>query len=103
MNRIKRNDTVMVRTGKDKGKTGKVIKIFPEKESALVQGINFVTKHLRKTREDMPWGRVQKESPLHLSNLMLYCARCSKRTRIGIRALEDGTKSRFCKRCNEVI
>lgn len=103
MNRIRRNDTVIAITGKDKGKTGKVIKVYLEKERALVQGLNFVTRHLRKVREDKPWGRIQKESAIHLSDLMLYCPKCSKRTRIGINVLEDGTRSRFCKRCNEVI
>lgn len=103
MARIKKNDTVMVLAGKDKGKSGKVLKILVGKDRAVVEGVNFVKKHIRRTREEQQGGIIQKESPIRLSNLALYCKGCNRATRIGITNLSDGTKARFCKKCNEVI
>ena len=103
MAKIKRNDTVKILTGKDRGKTGKVIAVFPEKERALVQGLNLVKKHTRKTKEDQQGGIIQKESPVHLSNLILVCQKCGKATRVGFSILSDGTKVRICRRCKELI
>jgi large subunit ribosomal protein L24 len=103
MNKIKKNDTVYVLTGRDKGKTGKVFMVFPDRRRALVEGINYVKKHARKTSKDQQGGIVQKESSIDLSNLALFCKTCSKPSRFGINVLADGTKSRYCKRCKEVI
>jgi len=103
MSRMRRGDTVMVITGKDKGKTGKVLKVFPEKNKAIVEGVNFAKKHMRRTKEDQQGGIIQKESLINLSNLILFCKGCSRPTRIGINVLSDGTKSRYCKKCNEVV
>ena len=101
--RIKRNDIVKVLAGKDKGKSGKVLKILPRKNKAIVEGINFFKKHARKTQENPKGGLVQKESPISVSNLAIICTRCNKAARIGYSRLTDGTKSRICKKCNETI
>jgi len=103
MARIKKNDTVKILSGKDRGKTGKILFIWPDKNRALIQGRNLVKKHQRKTKEDQQGGVIQKESPIDVSNLMLVCQKCSKSTRVGFSALSDGTKVRLCKKCKELI
>lgn len=103
MNKIKKNDMVYVLAGRDRGKTGKVFRVMPKKDRALVEGINYVKKHARKTKADQQGGIVQKESAIHLSNISLYCKTCSKPARVGINILNDGTRSRYCKRCKEVV
>ena len=103
MNKIKKNDIVYVLSGRDRGKTGKVFRVFPEKNRALVEGINYVKKHARKTKNDQQGGIVQKESAIQISNLALHCKTCNKPARIGISVLADGSRSRFCKKCKEVI
>lgn len=103
MNKIKKNDTVYVLSGRDAGKTGRVFRVFPKKERALVEGINYVKKHARKTQTNQQGGVMQKESPIHISNLALLCKTCNKFAHVGINVLADGTKSRYCKRCKEAI
>ncbi|MFA4992179.1 MAG: 50S ribosomal protein L24 [Candidatus Omnitrophota bacterium] len=103
MARIKKNDMVKLLTGKDRGKTGKVLTVFPDKSRALVQGLQMVKKHARRTRDDQQGGIVQKESSVHISNLMVVCQKCSKPTRVGFSNLSDGTKVRICKKCKEII
>jgi large subunit ribosomal protein L24 len=103
MNKIKKNDVVYVLAGRDKGKTGKVFRVMPKSDKALVEGVNYVKKHARKTKADQQGGIVQKESPIHLSNIAVYCKTCSKPARVGTNVLTDGTKSRYCKRCKEVV
>lgn len=103
MNKIKKNDVVYVLAGRDRGKSGKVFKVFPKKDRALVVGINYIKKHVRKTKSDQQGGLVQKESPIHISNIGLFCKTCNKPARIGISELADGTRSRYCKRCKEVV
>jgi large subunit ribosomal protein L24 len=101
--KIKRNDIVKVMAGKDKGKTGKVLRILPLKNKALVEGVNYLKKHARKTQDNPQGGIVQKESPINISNLALICTRCSKPSRIGISVLPDKTKARVCSSCKETI
>ncbi|MDD5428611.1 MAG: 50S ribosomal protein L24 [Candidatus Omnitrophica bacterium] len=103
MNKIKKNDIVYVLSGKDKGKTGKVFRVNAKDGKALVEGINYVKKHMRKTKQDQQGGIVQKESPIRLENIAPLCKTCNKPARLGIHALADGTKSRYCKRCKEVL
>ncbi len=103
MNKIKKNDIVYVLSGKDKGKTGKVFMVNAKNGKAFVEGINYVKKHMKKTKQDQQGGIVQKESPIQLSNITALCKTCNKPANIGIHALADGTKSRFCKRCKEVL
>ena len=101
--KIKRNDIVKVIAGKDKGKTGKVLKILPVKSKAIVEGVNLLKKHSKKTQENPKGGLIAKESGISVSNLAVICARCNKPTRIGFSKLSDGTKARVCKKCNETI
>ena len=103
MRKIKKNDTVYVLAGKDRGKSGRVFKVYPGDGRALVAGINYVKKHARKSQDNPQGGIIQKENPIHVSNLALFCKTCSKPARVGMSALADGTKTRFCKRCKEVI
>ncbi len=104
MAHIKRNDTVKIIGGKDKGKTGKVLRVFPREERVLVEGVNFIKRHTRQTRQDQKGGIIQKESPLRLSRVMLICKHCNKPTRVGITLMKDGsTRARVCKKCKEVI
>lgn len=103
MSKIKKNDTVVVLAGKDKGKNGKVLHIFPNRQRAIVEGVNMVKKATRKTREDQQGGIIHKESTISLSNLAIFCKGCNRPTKIGNEVLGDGTKTRFCKRCKEVF
>lgn len=101
--KIRKNDVVMAMKGKDRGKTGKVLRILPAKSVVIVEGINFVKRHMRKRRQEQEGGIIQREAPIRLSNIALYCKNCSLPTRIGISRLSDGTKSRFCKKCKEIL
>ncbi|OQX88396.1 MAG: 50S ribosomal protein L24 [Candidatus Omnitrophica bacterium 4484_70.2] len=101
--RIKRGDKVIVLTGKDKGKIGKVLKVSPQKMRAIVEGVNLVKKHLRRRSENEPGGIKEIPSPIHISNLALYCPYCNRGARFGVKILEDKTKIRICKRCNREI
>ncbi|MCD6229109.1 MAG: 50S ribosomal protein L24 [Candidatus Omnitrophota bacterium] len=101
--RIKRGDKVVVLTGKDKGKTGKVLKVFPTEYRAIVEGINLVKKHMRRRREDEPYGIKEIPAPINISNLALFCPYCNRGVRFGVKVLEDKTKVRICKRCQKEI
>ena len=103
MQKIKKGDIVQAIKGKDKGKKGKVIQVFPERCKALVEGINLAKKHKRQTRQDQKGGIVSIEMPIALSNIMLVCKHCDRATRIGFLTPKDGIKSRVCKSCKEVI
>ena len=103
MNKIKKNDIVYVLSGKDKGKTGKVFRVNAKDSRAFVEGINYVKKHMRKSKQDQQGGIVQKESPIQLSNISLLCKTCNKPASVGINVLADGSKARYCKRCKEVL
>lgn len=100
---LRKNDTVQLIKGKDKGKTGKALKIFTKTQRVLVQGVNFAKKHARKTRTDQQGGIQDRESPIHMSNLLLYCPRCAKGVRVGYNKLADGSKVRSCKICKEAF
>ena len=100
--KIKKGDQVVVISGDDKGKMGKVIKVLPEKERVIVEGVNIVKRHRRFISADRPHGIVEMPAPIHISNLMLLCPNCGKKTRVGFR-FEGEKKVRFCKKCNETI
>ncbi|ABB30879.1 50S ribosomal protein L24 [Geobacter hydrogenophilus] len=97
---VKKGDTVSVIAGKDKSKTGKVIRILPKKDGVLVEGLNMVKRHMR-ARGNEPGGIVEKENPLHVSNVMLYCDKCKKPVRSKMNVLEDGKKVRVCIKCGD--
>ena len=100
---VKKNDLVMVTTGKEKGKSGRVLKVFPEKEKALIEKINFVKRHSRPHGRQKQGGILEKEAPLALSNVMLLCEKCNKPVRIGHRIVEKDKKTRFCRKCGEIF
>jgi large subunit ribosomal protein L24 len=100
---IKKNDTVMVVAGKEKGKTGKVLRILPKKDRAVVEKVNFIKRHMRPGAHSRQGGIVEKENPINISNLMVVCGKCTDPTRLGRRVLEDGSRVRYCKKCDEII
>ncbi|WP_142413441.1 50S ribosomal protein L24 [Hathewaya massiliensis] len=100
---VRRKDTVMVISGKDKGKIGEIIAVMPKKGKVLVEGVNVVTKHVKPNRQNMQGGIEKVEAPIYSSKVMLYCKKCSKPTRISHKILEDGTKVRVCKKCGETF
>jgi len=101
--KIRKNDSVLVIAGKDKGKTGKVRFAYPKDEQLLVEGVNFIKKHTRARRAVRQAGIIELEAPVHVSNVMLLCAKCNHPTRVGFRILGDGKKVRICRSCQEVI
>ncbi|HOY09764.1 MAG TPA: 50S ribosomal protein L24 [Candidatus Omnitrophota bacterium] len=103
MLRIKKNDKVVVIAGKDKGKTGKVLKVLTETERVVVEKVNLVKKAKRKTQQDQTGGFIELEVPLHISNVMLVDKKTNKRTRFGVSILKDGSKVRIAKVSGEVI
>ena len=101
--RIRKNDTVMVIAGRERGKTGKVLRVLPEAGRAIVERLNLVKRHSKATGPQSPPGIVEKEAPIHLSNLMIMCDKCNAPTRLGKRALESGGRVRVCRRCGEQL
>ena len=101
--RIRKNDSVIVIAGKDRGKKGKVRFAYPDKERILVEGVNFIKRHTRARGQVRQAGIIEREAPINVSNVMLVCNKCSKPARVGYRFLEDGRKVRICRVCKEVI
>ena len=100
---IKRGDTVAVIAGKEKGKKGKVLHVSPRSNRAIVEALNMMTRHERPSQRNPQGGAVKKEAPIHASNLMVICGKCKKPTRVGSKALGDGSRARVCKKCSEII
>ena len=100
---IKKNDTVVVLAGEDKGKTGKVLKVLVEKNRALVEGVNMVSKSTKPSAKNPQGGIVKQEAPIHISNLSLVHPKSGKATRVGIKVTEDGKKVRIAKKSGEEI
>jgi large subunit ribosomal protein L24 len=102
--RIRKNDKVMVIAGKDKGKIGKVLKVLRKHDRVLVEKVNMIKRHVKPNPyRHEAGGIVDKESPLHISNVMVVCNACQKPARIGYKYAEDGTKQRFCKQCSATL
>ena len=99
--KIKKGDTVQVMSGNDAGKTGRVIKVFPDKDRIVVEGISVVKKHARPTQDNPQGGIIEKEAAIHISNVMLVAG--GKATRVGYKSLDDGRKVKFAKTTGEVI
>ena len=107
---VKKGDTVVVISGKDKGKKGKIMVAQPDDERVIVQGAAMVTRHIKPRKQGQPGGRIEKEGPIHASNVMLVCPKCDKPTRIAHKLKEveiSGEKKqksvRVCKKCGKVI
>jgi large subunit ribosomal protein L24 len=100
---LKKNDQVEVIAGKDKGRVGKILKILPAENKAIVERINMIKRHTKATQMNQQGQIVEREAAIHVSNLQLICPECTKTGRIGKKILEDGTKVRVCKSCGESI
>ena len=101
--KIRKNDTVLIIVGKDKGKKGKVRRSLPRKGKVLIDGLNMVKRHSRTRGQARQAGIIEMEAPLDISNVMLVCNKCDKPTRVGFRILDDGKKTRICRICHEII
>jgi len=101
--KIRKNDTVLVIAGKDKGKKGKVRFAYPKEERVLVEGINFIKRHSRATKGVRQAGIIEREATIHVSNVMLMCSKCNHPARVDFRSLADGRKVRICHSCGEVV
>lgn len=101
--KIKSGDKVKIITGKDKGKTGKVLQVFPQERQVSVEGRNLLIKHLRPRRQGEKGQRIEFPASFNISNVMLVCSQCGRETRVGFKILENGKKVRVCKKCKQVI
>jgi large subunit ribosomal protein L24 len=100
---IKKNDTVMVMSGDEKGKKGRVISVLSSDNRILIERINMIKKHMKPSKKYSQGGIIEKEAPINRSNIMLVCTKCDKTTKISQKILENGEKIRSCKKCGEVI
>jgi large subunit ribosomal protein L24 len=101
---IRKNDNVVVTTGKDRGKRGRVLRMTPESNRLVVEGVNIIKRHTKANpQKNIKGGLVEREAPLHASNVQLVCPECGKPTRIGKKILEDGRKVRVCRKCEGVV
>ena len=101
---IRKNDTVIIMSGRDRGKRGRVLRVVPEKNRLLVEGVNIIKRHTRPNpQRTSKGGLVEREAALHASNVQLVCPECGKMTRIGHRTLNDGRKVRICRKCEGVV
>jgi large subunit ribosomal protein L24 len=101
---IRKNDQVLVTTGKDRGKKGRVIRVVPEKNRLIVEGVNLIKRHTRPNpAKNIKGGVVQREASLHASNVQLVCPECGAHTRVGHKVLDDGRKVRICRKCGGVV
>ena len=100
---IRKNDNVMVIAGRERGKTGKVLRVLPDKDRVIIERMNLVKRHSKPRGPQQPGGMVEKEAPIHASNIMIMCDKCNAPVRVGRRVLNDGTKIRICRRCNEAL
>lgn len=100
---IRKGDVVLVLSGEDRGKQGRVLKLFPNTKRAIVEGVNFIKKHSRPRGVGQQGGIIEKEAPVHISNLRLICPRCGNPSATKTIKLPDGKRARTCKNCNEIL
>lgn len=101
---IKKNDNVVVTTGRDRGKRGRVLRVIPEKRRVIVEGVNFIKRHTRPNpQKNIKGGIVQREASLSVANVQLVCPECSAPARVGRKLLDDGRRVRFCRKCKGVV
>ena len=100
---IRKNDSVIVIGGKERGKTGKVLRVVPEKDAVVIERLNMVKRHTKPRGPQQPGGIVEKEAAIHASNIMILCDKCNAPVRVGHKTLADGKKLRICRRCNEAL
>ncbi len=101
---IRKNDTVVVTVGKDSGKRGRVLRILPEGNRLIVEGVNIIKRHTKPNpQKNIKGGIVEREASMHASNVQLVCPECNKMTRLGKKVLTDGRKVRICRKCEGVV
>jgi large subunit ribosomal protein L24 len=100
---VRKKDTVVVVSGKDKGKTGEVLSVIPKDGKVIIQGVNIVSKHKKPSKANMQGGIIKEEAAINSSKVMLFCTKCNSATRISNKILNDGTKVRVCKKCGETF
>jgi len=101
---IRKNDNVLVLSGKDRGKRGRVLRVVPADNRVVVEGVNFIKRHTRPNpQRNVKGGIVEREAPIHASNVQMVCPECGEPTRLGRRSLEDGRKVRICRKCEGVV
>jgi large subunit ribosomal protein L24 len=100
---LKKNDLVMVVSGKERGKSGRVLRVFPQKNRIIIEKINFIKKHTRPSGQTKQGGIIEREAPVHISNVMVICEKCNLPVRVGKKILDDGKKVRMCKKCEEIL
>ena len=101
---IRKNDNVVVTTGKDRGKRGRVVRVVPEKNRLVVEGVNIIKRHTKANpQKNIKGGLIEREAPLHASNVQLVCPECGEPTRLGKKILGDGRKVRVCRKCEGVV
>ena len=101
--RLKKNDQVEVLSGKDKGRVGKILRVDPVRNMAIVEKVNMVKRHTKPNPANQQGGIIDKESMVNISNLQLICPKCAKTVRLGAKVLDDGSKVRICKKCSEAV
>ncbi len=101
--KIKKNDQVMIISGREKGKTGRVIRVVPEKAKVVIEKLNMVKRHTKVSQKMKQGGIIEKEAPLDISNVMLICERCKGPVRVGKKVLEGGKSVRYCKKCGDTL
>ena len=106
--KVHKDDLVTIISGNDRGKQGRVLKVFPEDKRVIVEGINFIKRHTRPNQKQPQGGIVTKEAPINVSNVMVICPKCNEKTKIGIKKIKDENKDktlhvRYCKKCGEMV
>lgn len=100
---IRKNDSVMVIAGKERGKTGKVLRVLTDKDAVIIERLNMVKRHTKPRGPQQSGGIVEKEAAIHASNIMIMCDKCNAPARVGRKVLADGKKIRICRNCNEAL
>jgi large subunit ribosomal protein L24 len=101
--KIKKNDTVLIISGKDKGKKGKVRFAYPDERKIMVEGVNMIKKHTKAKAQIKQAGIIEREAAINVADVMLLCSKCNKPAKIGLRILQDNRKARVCRVCGEVV
>ena len=100
---VVKNDTVKILCGKYRGKTGKVLKVFPKQKRIIVEGVNIIKRHTKPSQKHQQGGIIEKEAPIHISNVMVIDAKSNEPTRVGYKYIEDGSKVRISKKSGEIL
>jgi len=100
---VRKGDTVVVIAGKDRGKSGKVLSVFQRERKVTIEKINIIKRHTKPNQQNRQGGILEREAPIHLSNVMIYCATCQKPVRVGSKTMTDGSRVRMCKKCQQLI